>query len=231
MNLFKNVHESWIPLLHSLAYDEPMVSFLDSLQEKSIQPPLALIFKVFEMPVQDIKVVILGQNPYPRPGTAVGRAFAIPKENKKMPAVLSFIKKETLNSKELCSADLNWQTLDHWTKQGIFLLNTALTVETDGASHSDEWRHFTERVVAFISKEKPCVWMLWGRAKDKWLFIDNSFVMDQYSRENIEHIPVDPEYNYVVTGEYPTAGEGFAKDGFFMVNEILSKKSLTKIIW
>tara|TARA_R110000803_G_scaffold52425_2_gene107952 strand:+ start:1937 stop:2638 length:702 start_codon:yes stop_codon:yes gene_type:complete len=233
MNLFKNVHESWIPLLHSLAYQEPMVKFLESLRNVSFQPDMSKIFNVFEMPVEDIKVVILGQNPYPQPGTAVGRAYAVPK-TRKMPQLLQFIKEEVFKDKELST---DWQTLDHWTKQGVFLLNTSLTIETDGTGHSANWRDFTNTVITFISQQNPCIWMLWGRNAQGFMDrINNPLRVKGYDRETIEDIPIDPILNYIIPGDHPVRLmeeeiESFSNDGFYYTNKILEKRSLTQIIW
>jgi uracil-DNA glycosylase len=226
MNLLKNAHQSWIPLLHSLAYEEPMVKFLDSLREKSIQPKMSQIFKVFEMPVEDIKVVILGQRPYPMPGTAVGRAFAVPQEIK-MPTMLQRIAEELGIKKKS-----KWQTLDHWTDQGVFLLNTSLTIETDATSHSEEWRHFISTVITFISQENPCIWMIWtDAAKNMAHKIQNPLEVVQYDDSQVDEIPLDPKLNYKLTGNHPVTGEGFSKDGFKRVNQLLERRSITSISW
>jgi len=239
MNLFKNVHESWIPLLHSLAYKEPLVSFLSSLSTMSYQPEYEKIFRVFEMPVKDIKVVILGQDPYPRPGDAIGYAFAI-NEGRKLPVSLRNIVKEieatdpfNINNE----GDIN---LINWVDQGVFLLNTALTVETGNAgSHLKYWTDFTKMVVSYISEENPCTWLLWGKkAQGHISNIKNPFEVKGYSRTTIEEIPVDPLFNYTISAPHPAA-EAYAggKAGFFgsncfyYTNKVLEKRSLKKITW
>lgn len=233
MNLLKNAHQSWIPLLHSLAYEEPMVKFLESLREKSIQPKLSQIFKVFEMPVDDIKVVILGQRPYPIPGTAVGRAFAIPKKQT-MPAILKYIYREVRRDNVRPSAfiDQEWQTLNHWTEQGVFLLNTSLTIETNATSHSEEWSKFISNVITFISLVNPCTWMIWTEAaKNMARKIQNPLEVVQYDDSQVDEIPLDPILNYTITGNHPITGEGFSKDGFKRVNQLLERRSITSISW
>jgi uracil-DNA glycosylase len=252
MNLFKNVDESWIPLLHSLAYKEPLVSFINSLRDISYQPGYNNIFKVFEMPVKDIKVVILGHEPSPRPGDAIGLAYATTGEGK-IPVVLGnihdeiskqFITKDgyvtdpgSLGHSFVNLADNTWKSLDHWVEQGVFLLNTTLTVETNrAASHIEHWNTFTDTVISFISAENPCVWMLWGGSnKVCGSKIKNPFLVKGYDRETLEEIPVDPNYNYVIPGDHPITlsmgREQFSNDGFYHTNRILEKKSLNKIIW
>ena len=243
MNLFNNVHESWVPLLHSLAYKEPLVSFLNSLNEISYQPEYKKIFKVFEMPVEDIKLVILGQEPYPRPGDAIGTAYAV-SEKSVMPVILRNIEKELYKTEGIRImnddndiVDQSWKTLNHWTEQGVFLLNTALTVETANAgSHLKYWKEFTDMIISFISHENPCVWMLWGsQALTYTAKIKNPLLVKGYDRNTIEDIPIDPELNYVIPGEHPivlSAGqETFSNDGFYYTNRILKNKNFKQIIW
>lgn len=258
MNLFKNVHKSWIPLLHSLAYKEPLVHFLESLSEISHQPKIENIFKVFEMPVKDIKLVILGQDPYPKPGDAIGTAFAVSKESK-VPTVLKNIQEEIISScipkvklgeripiteslkpwqKAMMLEHTEWKTLKHWAEQGVFLLNAALTVETgQSGSHIKYWREFTEAVINYISVENPCLWMMWGNgAKSFCPIIKNPFIVKGYDRTTIEEIPIDEELNYILPGTHPLSknlGEkgNFSNDGFYHANRILDKKQLIKINW
>lgn len=239
MNLFKNVHESWIPLLHGLAYKEPMVEFLESLNTMSVQPELSLIFRVFEMPVKDIKVVILGQEPYPLPRTANGLAYGV-KKDAKSPNILEKIRREVVSTVywSLEQSD-EWDTLEKWEKQGVFLLNTALTVETGKAhSHKSNWRNFIETVVSYISHVNPCVWMLWGANPVSFITkIENPLIASKYDRETIEEIIVDDRLNYVIPGSHPAstffenADDTFSNDGFHLTNTILRLKSLGTINW
>lgn len=236
MNLLKNVHESWIPLLHSLAYKEPLVTFLDTLSDMSFQPEVSKIFRVFEMPLKDIKVVVLGQEPYPIPGISNGLAYGV-KAGEKEPKILLNIRKEIValtpgEEKE------NWGTLEHLEEQGIFLLNTALTVKTGSAgSHKKYWRAFTEAVISFISKSSPCVWLLWGRDANSYhTRIQNPFIVKGYNRDTMEEIPIDPTLNYIIRGFSPTVMElekvdSFSSDGFYRTNKILQKKNLEQINW
>lgn len=239
MNLFKNVHESWIPLLHSLAYKEPLVNFLTSLRQISHQPEYEKIFRVFTMPVKDIKLVILGQDPYPRPGDAIGYAFAINKDRKD-PVSLRNIKKEIVESDLANCNPGNEIDLLSWVDQGVFLLNTALTVETGKAgSHLKYWEDFTKTVISFISSENPCTWLLWGKKAQSYIStIKNPFEVKGYSKTSIEEIPIDPEFNYTISAPHPAA-EAYAggKAGFFgsncfyYTNRVLEKRSLKKIVW
>lgn len=246
MNLFKNVDESWIPLLHSLAYKEPLIQFLTSLRDISFQPDIEQIFRVFEMPVKDIKMVLLGSDPYPTPRTSTGYAYAVDKEVE-MPRMLAEVhaeihgeyknNPEELSESFLTLEDNQWKTLDHWRDQGVFLLNSALTVETGAAgSHIKYWKEFTEAVVSYISEQKPCIWMLLGKhALSHVGKIKNPLIVRGYDKETIKEIPVDPLINYIIPGAHPitrTMGDTtFTNNGFSSINTILEKRSLSKIKW
>lgn len=116
------------------------------------------IFRAFRTtPLPSVKVVILGQDPYPTKGNAMGLAFAV-QEEMKYPASLRNIMREMeedTGSKKPLGL--------HQAKQGVLLLNTALTVrEGKPGSHLDLWKPFTESVIATLQKKSVLVWMLWG---------------------------------------------------------------------
>ena len=143
---------------------------------KQIFPHPKNIFKAFELtPVNDVKVVILGQDPYHGANQAHGLAFSV-QENIKIPPSLSNIYKELYD-------DLNIPikrsgNLEYWAKQGVLLLNSVLTVESGKAnSHKNiGWEKFTESVISLISKKKEIlVFLLWGSyAHKKEDFIESN---------------------------------------------------------
>lgn len=142
---------------------------------KTIFPPKEEVFNAFKLTEYDnIKVVILGQDPYHGTGEAEGLSFSV-KVNIKIPPSLQNIFKE-LNS------DLNYNipkngSLKKWAKEGVLLLNSILTVEKDKAlSHKNlGWEIFTDEVIKLINKkETPVVFILWGNyAKTKEKYITN----------------------------------------------------------
>ena len=144
---------------------------------KTIYPPKTMIFGAFNMvPLEDIKVVILGQDPYHNPRQAHGLSFSVP-INAKIPASLRNV------YKELCEDIDGFVKPDHgnlesWARQGVFLLNAFLTVEhKKPASHRKiGWEEFTDSVISKISnKRKGIVFMLWGNfAKKKAQLIDST---------------------------------------------------------
>lgn len=130
---------------------------------KVIYPPRADRFRALDLtPLDRVKVVILGQDPYHGPGQAHGLAFSVP-EGVKVPPSLGNIHKEL-------AADLGLPrpvhgNLEHWARQGVLLLNTALTVEAGKAgSHQGQgWEALTDAVVAAIAaRREPSVFLLWG---------------------------------------------------------------------
>ena len=244
MNPTEIIDKSWIPVLSQL-HQEPLKSLYEELLPNiSYQPLKEDIFRVFEMPVNKIKVVILGQDPCSTPGDAIGLAFATRAE-RKLPTSLRNIQMEIA---EEHLGDLNyiltypeWKTLDHWRKQGVFLLNTALTVETGKAgSHIKYWEEFTKKVIQYISVQNPCLWLLWGAKVQKFIPSIKScpFMVKGYNRTTIQDIPANNDYNYILTAPHPAAetysgGKAgfYGSNHFVFVNKILKKNKLKQINW
>ena len=144
-------------------------------QTATIYPPKELVFKVFDLPLQDIKVVILGQDPYHNPGQACGLSFSV-NDGVPLPKSLINIYKELYDDLGITPAKTG--NLEKWFKQGIFLLNSVLTVEEySPASHSNVgWQAFTDYIIETISqKNNNVVFVLWGSyARSKKTLIDSS---------------------------------------------------------
>lgn len=142
----------------------------------AIYPPRELIFNAFELcPFDDVKVVILGQDPYHGEGQAHGLCFSV-QNGVKLPPSLKNIYKELqsdLNIPIRTTGDLS-----SWARQGVLLLNATLTVEAGKAgSHQGlGWEQFTDAVIRKISDEKDhVVFLLWGKyAQDKGVIIDTT---------------------------------------------------------
>lgn len=130
---------------------------------KQIYPPRGQRLRALELtPLDRVKVVILGQDPYHGPGQAHGLAFSVP-EGVRIPPSLQNIHKEL--ESDLGLARPAHGNLDHWARQGVLLLNTALTVEAGQAgSHAKRgWQPITDALIAAVAKrEEPCVFILWG---------------------------------------------------------------------
>lgn len=175
------IEQSWKDALGS-EFDKPyfasLVRFLhtEKAEGKRIYPPGGQIFKAFELtPVRDVKVVILGQDPYHGPGQAHGLSFSVP-ENMPAPPSLKNIFKEI--ETDLGVRMSGYPNLEKWARQGVLLLNAVLTVRSgEAASHSRiGWQEFTDAVIKYISEEcEGVVFMLWGNfARTKSELIDHS---------------------------------------------------------
>lgn len=175
------IEQSWKDALGS-EFDKPyfasLVRFLhnEKAEGRRIFPPGSQIFKAFELtPVRDVKVVILGQDPYHGPGQAHGLSFSVP-ENMPAPPSLKNIFKEI--ETDLGVRMSGYPNLEKWARQGVLLLNAVLTVRSgEAASHSKVgWQEFTDAVIKYISAEcEGVVFMLWGNfARTKSELIDHS---------------------------------------------------------
>ncbi|PCJ63637.1 MAG: uracil-DNA glycosylase [Bacteroidetes bacterium] len=175
-----DIHKSWAKVLQS-ELESPsfkeLIAFVKQRKQEgaTIYPPGKEIFKAFDaVPFQQVKVVILGQDPYHGEGEAHGLCFSV-KKGKRIPPSLRNIYKEL-------NADLGCAIPDHgeltaWADQGVFLLNSILTVEHKSpASHKGKgWEVFTDKVIQTISEEREnVVFILWGAyAKSKKGLIDD----------------------------------------------------------
>jgi uracil-DNA glycosylase len=175
------IEESWKEVLKEdfqKTYFERIVTFLkaEKASGKVIYPPGSLIFNAFaQTPLNTVKVVILGQDPYHNQLQAHGLSFSVP-DGVAKPASLLNIFKELKN-------DLGVEippngNLQKWASQGVLLLNASLTVrEHEPGSHSKiGWLQFTDAVIKKISDEKEgIVFLLWGKfAQEKQFLIDES---------------------------------------------------------
>ena len=146
-----------------------IIEFIDlQYQTKTVYPPYDEIFNAFKLtPIENVKVVILGQDPYHEAGQAHGLAFSTP-VGRPIPRSLKNIFKEI-------NAEYGYPIpesgcLEPWAKQGVFLLNTVLTVEDGNAnSHSKcGWQTFTDNVIRILNNQnQPIVFMLWGKQAEK----------------------------------------------------------------
>jgi uracil-DNA glycosylase len=177
------IDESWKEILSDefdKSYFKQIVTHLKT--EKSlgttIYPPGAFIFNAFNStPFFNVKVVILGQDPYHGPGQAHGLSFSVPKGITKLPPSLQNIFKE-IRSDIGVSMPTDCGDLSKWASQGVLLLNASLTVKAgEPNSHSRfGWTDFTDAVIKKISDEKSgVVFILWGNfAQQKMPLIDQS---------------------------------------------------------
>lgn len=214
MNPKDIIHESWGPIKDIIDNDENLTILNKRVLPLSkYYPERDNIFRVFEMPLKDIKVVIIGQDPYPNEHQAIGYAFAVP-ETVSKPFSLRVIEKEVGHEID--------RTLSGWREQGVFLLNTALTVEAKRpGSHAHYWAGFTEEVVRYIARENPCIWLLWGRKA-----LAYSGIIGAYDGNLILPAP------HPAAEAYNRGGASFVGcEHFKIVNEVLESKNEGIIKW
>jgi uracil-DNA glycosylase len=200
-------------------YFQKIMEFIDGeYNEKTIYPPYDEIFNAFKLTeLSNVKVVILGQDPYHEEGQAHGLAFSTP-EGRPIPRSLKNIFKEI-------NTEYNYPIpesgcLESWANQGVFLLNTVLTVEAGNAnSHSKcGWQTFTDNVIRILNNQNhPIVFMLWGKQAEK-------------KKELI----TNPNHLVLITS-HPSpfsARRGFLGCNHFrLANEYLAKNNMEEINW
>lgn len=145
-------------------------------ETRTIYPAPENIFRAFSLtPLTKIKVVILGQDPYHGPGQAQGLSFSVAKDMPLPPSLKNIYQEVSSDMNQDLPASGN---LAGWAKQGVFLLNSTLTVEAnEAASHQGwGWEQFTDEVIRTISREQlHVVFLLWGKfAQAKAQLVDES---------------------------------------------------------
>lgn len=167
------IEESWRPYLEAefeKPYMQELISFLKSEKAagKVIYPNEEKILEAFRLtPLNKVKVVILGQDPYHGAGQAHGLCFSVQKDVKIPPSLVNIYKE--------LKSDLGIDIPEHghlenWAKQGVLLLNTVLTVEDSkaGSHHQKGWEKFTDKVIELLNTEKEnLVFILWGSPAQK----------------------------------------------------------------
>ena len=216
------IEQSWKSALAAefgKPYFEQLVRFLhaEKAAGKVIYPPGGLIFRAFELtPVPDVKVVILGQDPYHNPGEAMGLSFSVPEGVRTPPSLRNIFREVETDLGIRLSGCPN---LEGWARQGVLLLNSILTVEGGfAASHRGKgWEMFTDAVISYLSAHREgIVFLLWGNyAKAKASLIDTS-------------------RHHVLLAAHPSPLAGGAFFGcrhFSRANEILLAEGKTPINW
>lgn len=217
-----DIEASWFTLLEEEFQKEYFTKIKSNLLERKskgevVYPPGKLIFNAFNLtPVDKVKVVILGQDPYHNPGEAMGLSFSVP-VGVKIPPSLRNIYKEL---KDDLGLDMPMHgDLTAWAKQGVLLLNAFLTVTHNRpASHRDiGWAAFTDAVIKKLDEKKEnIVFMLWGNfAKGKSDLIDSN-----------KHLILHAAHPSPLAG-----GAFFGTKHFSKANTYLLEHGMTGINW
>ena len=216
------IDESWKTALdHEFKanYFRELKHFLTEEKKKhTIFPPGPQLFSAFNRtPVEKVKVVIIGQDPYHGPGQANGLCFSVSPGIKPPPSLVNIFKE--INS-DLNIPIPNTGNLEPWADQGVLLLNATLTVQasTPGSHQNRGWEKFTDAVIRYLSEHrKGLVFLLWGRfAQAKETLIDSS----KHNILKAAHPSPFSAYNGF-----------FGCKHFSKTNEILRKEGLKEIDW
>ena len=219
INLLTN---DWAHILNS-EFNKPYFKDLDTFlnqayQQQTIYPAYKYIFNALNLTAyQDVKVVILGQDPYHGPNQAHGLSFSV-KEGNKLPPSLKNIFKELTNDLSInhpSSGDLT-----AWANQGVLLLNAVLTVESGKAnSHKNKgWENFTDTIISKLNdKEHPIVYILWGAAAQQKIKL------------------IDTTKHFIIKSVHPSPLSSyrgfFGSKPFSKTNQILHDLNLPEINW
>ena len=175
--MHKNSWTPWLQNEWSQPYFKTLAAFVhEEYETRAVYPPKQLVFSAFENgDLPDVRVVILGQDPYHQKGQAHGMCFSV-NPGVQIPPSLMNIYKE-LHEELGCYMPDNGYLMP-WAKQGVFLLNTVLTVrDSSPKSHAGKgWEVFTDHAIQKVSaSDQPVVFLLWGRdARSKAQMIDRS---------------------------------------------------------
>lgn len=216
------IEQSWKDALQA-EFDKPYFAGISEfLHEekrsgKVIYPPGPLIFNAFDLtPIDKVKVVILGQDPYHNPGQAEGLSFSVPHGVTPPPSLKNIYKEIESDLGVKIQKD---GSLRSWAEQGVFLLNAILTVRAgEAASHSRiGWAEFTDAVIRTLSERKSgLVFLLWGNfARSKKALIDTT-----------KHTVLEAAHPSPLAG-----GAFFGCRHFSKANAVLESEGLTPIDW
>jgi uracil-DNA glycosylase len=170
----------WLPAMEAefhKPYYRALYRFVREEYSRSVvYPPADDIFNAMHFtPLSEVKVLILGQDPYHEPHQAHGLSFSVPEDQKNIPPSLQNIYKE-LETDLGCRIPNNG-CLEKWANQGVLLLNTVLTVRAHQAfSHQGKgWEQFTDAIISAVNaQDRPIVYMLWGKpAQSKIPMLNN----------------------------------------------------------
>jgi len=200
-------------------YYKELETFIESeYKEKVIYPPKNKIFAAFDLtPYENLKVVILGQDPYHQKGQAQGLAFSTPSEIKNPPSMANILKE--IHS-DIGNSSCDDGDLTPWAQQGVLLINTVLTVEDSSAnSHKKKgWEIFTDNIIKFISQNnQDIIFILWGGPAIKKTKI------------------IDETKHHILTSPHPSPLSSyrgfFGSKHFSKTNEILQSLGKETIQW
>lgn len=212
MSLFNQLHPDWQTALAPLRSNFDVIDA--QLIGQEITPSYELVLRSLNTPIDSIRVVIVGQDPYPNPAHANGLAFSVPRNVSPLPASLRNIFKEVVSDCAVVHPDNG--DLTRWTEQGVLLLNRVLTalVNQSLAHSSIGWQVITDEVARILGTHEVIA-VLWGKSAQE---------LAPYFSDDL-----------VISGVHPSplsAYRGFfGSKPFSRVNEILAGQGRSSIQW
>lgn len=219
--MLSNLPSDWTAFLSdeiNRDYFRDLECFIEEIYEKECcYPPLPFVFSAFkECSFSQVKVVLLGQDPYHGEGQAHGLSFSVPQGIKEPPSLRNIFKELKADTNEIpFSGDLT-----HWAEQGVLLLNTTLTVTKSlpGSHQKKGWEEFTNAVISQLSERKEnLVFLLWGKSAQK--------------KESL----ISSSKHLILTAAHPSPFSAY--NGFFgsrhftKTNVYLAENNIPKIKW
>ena len=226
--LLENVNPSWLVFFNNNQMKEIFNSVINEIrcevelfdEHLEIFPSPNLVFNAIkDLSPKDIKVIILGQDPYHQPNQAMGLSFSVPENIKIHPSLVNIYK-------ELSTDIDGWDSPKHgnltkWTDEKVLLLNSSLTVlQSKPMRHMKHWKPITDKIIEFISEmPQTKVFMLWG---------NSSKVKKNYIKNNNK--------NHILEANHPSPlsanrGGWFGCKHFSRCNEILTENKVKPINW
>ena len=215
-NIPQNIHPDWIPFFESNILD--LDNIFNSIQSEPFYPAINNVFNAFTIGPKDIKICLLGQDPYQNEGLAHGYSFSVP-NGCKIPPSLANIFKE-INIEFPNKYNFTNGNLELWSsREKIFLLNAALTVKPKlSNSHAKLWSDFTDDVIIYLSNNYPnIVFLLLGKFAGS------------------KDILINEEIHEIIKGVHPSplsAHNGFFNSNIFIkVDDALTGQNKSPINW
>ncbi|MCQ2776348.1 MAG: uracil-DNA glycosylase [Bacilli bacterium] len=220
----KNTSKTWNDFFHEIQnydYSVSLHKFLDSEYNNHIcYPPRDLLFNAFRLtPLDKVKVVIIGQDPYHEPGQAMGLSFSVPKGIKVPPSLVNIYKE--ISNEYNCQMDYDNGDLTYLARQGVLMLNSILSVRAHEALSHDikEYKMFFRDVLDTLENQyRPIVYLLWGGPARKL----KAFM------HNPNHLILESNHPSPLSAN---RGGWFGNNHFKKANEYLRNNGLTEIDW
>lgn len=206
----QNCHNSWDAFFTSQPVINELTKIEKLISSQAISPLPNNVFKVFQCDLKKLKVVIMGQDPYPQPNVATGRAFevgniitwgALGQSNASLRNILKLLhynktKQTSVQNIKIVLSDINFipkiltpdKLFLDWEQQGVLLLNATLTCiqgsTLNSNAHEKIWRKFTDLLIKFIDSNNNLIWLLWGKARKYSSRIINGTKLCSYHPRN-----------------------------------------------